>query len=180
MKQLLTKVILVTILFSFSFSNNVFAQESNNFDNLITQCLQLQGQESLRACEEAIAIYPHDPLSWYGKSQILSKLGKQEEYQAAETRLQLILKYHQFVGVIFDERLQLKALLQDGNALSQLDEVIEQGEIEGQTLEEEEIASLRQRREQIVQFRDNPSLIEQKVKSTITELRKSYLETIES
>lgn len=177
MKQLLTKIIILTTLFLFLFSSNAFAQE-NSFDNLITQCLQLQGQESLSACEEAIAIYPHDPLPWYGKSQILSKLGQEEESQAAETRLQIILKYHQFVGVIFDERLQLKALLEDGNALSKLDEVIEKGEIEGQTLENAEIASLRQRREQIIQFRDNPNLIEQKVEATITELRKSYLETV--
>lgn len=168
------------MLFCFSFSNSVLAQENNNFDNLITQCLQLQGQQSLGACEEAIAIYPHDIIPWYGKSQILTKLGKEEEYKAAETRLQLILKYHQFIGVIFEERLQLEALLQDGNALSQLDEVIEKGEIQGQALGEEEIASLRQRREQIVQFRDNPNLIEQQVESTIMELRKSYLEAIKS
>ncbi len=177
MKQLLTKIIILIALFLFSFSNNVYAQE-NNFDSLITQCLQLQEQDSLSACDEAIAIYPHDPLPWYGKSQIFSKLGKEEESKVAETRLQIILKYHQFVGVIFDERLQLKALLEDGNALSKLDEVIEKGEIEGQALGNEEIASLRQRREQIIQFRDNPSLIEQKVEATVTELRKSYLETV--
>ncbi|MGB3694016.1 MAG: HpsJ family protein [Spirulinaceae cyanobacterium] len=76
----------------------------------------------------------------------------------------------QFESRIAQESEQLGALLQNDQALAQINEAIESGKVNGQELNDQQIQELEQRRASLEELKDNPEAIEERISEAENQL----------
>ncbi len=76
----------------------------------------------------------------------------------------------QFESRIAQESEQLGALLQNDQAIAQINEAIDTGKVNGQELNEQQIQELEQRRAALEELKDNPDAIEERISEAENQL----------
>jgi len=139
---------------------------TDTFNALVQECLELQGETSLSACDQAIEMHPDDVIPWYGRSRVLSALGQQEEANQSYARVRVIQAYYNAIAQLLAQREQIESLMQNDEQFSQLEAAIQSEDVEQEQLEQ-----LQQLKQQILTLRENPSLLDQEIADAMLQVR---------
>jgi len=82
---------------------------------------------------------------------------------------------NQLEGQVNVQLQQLSAVLNNDQALTQLEQVIKSGQYQGQKLQEPQLAQLRQQREQLLKLKQNPNALNEESKQALTKIRSEKL-----
>lgn len=148
--------------------------EADTFNALVQQCLKLNTEESLNACDQAIERNADDLIPWYGRYQALSALGRDEEANQSYAHARVIQTYYGTIGQLFEQWQQIQNILNDETQFSQLEAAINSGE-----LEEEELENLKNLREQLLILRENPTALDERVSDAMIQVRNGFSDALE-
>ncbi|WP_044207444.1 tetratricopeptide repeat protein [Coleofasciculus chthonoplastes] len=139
---------------------------TDTFNALVQECLELQGETSLSACDQAIEMHPDDVIPWYGRSRVLSALGQQEEANQSYARVRVIQAYYNAIAQLLAQREQIESLMQNEEQFSQLEAAIQ-----SEDMEQEQLEQLQQLKQQILTLRENPSLLDEEIADAMLQVR---------
>ncbi|MEQ9667651.1 hypothetical protein [Coleofasciculus sp. G2-EDA-02] len=147
---------------------------TDKFNALVQECLELQGETSLNACDQAIELHPDDVIPWYGRSRVLSTLGQQEQANQSYARMRVIQAYYSTIAQLLAQREQIESLMQNEEQFSQLEAAINSEDVEQGQLEQ-----LQQLKQQILTLRDNPSILDEEIADAMLQVRDRLADIIE-
>ncbi|MEQ9485412.1 tetratricopeptide repeat protein [Coleofasciculus sp. F4-SAH-05] len=139
---------------------------TDTFNALVQECLELQGETSLSACDQAIEMHPDDVIPWYGRSRVLSALGQQEEANQSYARVRVIQAYYNAIAQLLAQQEQIESLMQNDEQFSQLEAAIN-----SEDMEQEQLEQLQQLKQQILTLRENPSLLDEEIADAMLQVR---------
>lgn len=182
MKLKILTVICFAFLIALGLSGGVspsLAAETSALESGIEQCLALEGEAALEACDRAISIDPNSAIAWYGRARALETLNRTPEANNADTRAQLLVQYDNCIATVLGRRQEVANLLNDEERMAEIDRAISSGEIDGEPLSNEQKQQLQGIREQILALQQDSSSLDTNTKNTLGQCRTRLQEILQ-